>query len=128
MAVRTTDVLVRDVIPTQEGHDLKTYINIASRLVDRVNTKATEHGITVTSDELKDIETYVAAHFYAIKYPKYIEKKVGKSEGTRMGKTGKGLESTLWGQTAITLDPTGLLASSQEKNVGLFKWLGKTRE
>lgn len=102
-------------------------INNASAFVDRVATRASEQNITVTTDQLKSIETYITAHLYAFKDPQYASKREGRASATFQGKWGMGLEATYWGQFAKSLDPTGLLTTLDEgkKKVTMFH-AGKT--
>ena len=96
----------------------------ASALTNKVSS-ADSNG-TLDEEILFEIETYLAAHFYALRDPQYMEKKTGDASAVFQGRTGMKLDSTLWGQTAITLDLTGFLASV---NRGIHKasitWLGK---
>ena len=125
---RTSDVKVRAVIETEAEHDLEQFITHANALVDRVNTCATGKSITLTSTELEIIETYLAAHFYALRYLQFSEKKTGRASVVIQGKTGMGLEATLWGQQALSLDPSGCLAEITGGNMPTVHWAGTTIE
>lgn len=125
---RTTDADVRAVIPTDEDVSMAPFIANASVLTDRVETTATANGVTMTSAEYKFIETYLAAHLYALRYPQATQKKAGRSSVKYEGKYGVGLEATRWGQTAITLDISGTLATTTGADGGVKTvdavWLG----
>lgn len=122
---RTTEYEVRSVIETDEKISVAQFIKTAGVFTDRVSTKATDMGITVTAAELTAIETYLAAHFYALRDPQYQSKSTGKSQATFQGKTEMGLNLTWWGQQAIALDPTGTL-DADSFEAGLT-WLGTER-
>lgn len=66
MAIRTDSASVQAVLlDNYDGSsDLTTFIGSASRIVDRVVACATRKGVTLDSDEQKDVETYVAAYLY----------------------------------------------------------------
>lgn len=100
-------------------------IAAATVIVDRVYTRATAKGVTLSTDELLQIETYLAAHYYALRDPQYISKATDDASATFQGQTGMGLDSTFWGQMAKTLDVSGCL---QEQANGIKRpkmgWLG----
>ena len=122
MTVRTNEVEVRAVIDSDLSIDVSFYMNSASIVVDRIVRKATRLGITIPDDELKLIETYLSAHFYALKELQYSEKATGRARGVYQGQTGMGFNSTLWGQMAVELDPTGELDGGDTE--ATLSWLG----
>jgi len=126
MATRTTAAEVRAVLPQEVSSDasMTAFIAPATALVDYVASK--DSSSVLTSELLKQIETYLAAHFYALSDPQYQSKSVGKSSGVFQGQTGKRFDSTFWGQTAVAMDVTGCLdkLNSGAKQVGGV-WLGK---
>jgi hypothetical protein len=67
----------------------------------------------------------LAAHYYSLRDPAYLQKKTGDSSATFYGETGKGLDFTPYGQTAKDLDLTGFL-NSLGKSQPSIGWLGKT--
>lgn len=123
MALRTTETKLRAVITTYDNVDVYPYLNTASVVVDGIVDCATDLDITVSDELLAEIETYLAAHFYALRYPQYQDKKAGRARGKLMGETAMGYKSTLWGQMAIELDPTGCLEGAGNLLNGY--WLGK---
>lgn len=133
MAVRTTSALVRGVLGENYNNrsSLTPFINAANILTDRVATCATEKEMTLTSTELEIIETWLAAHFYAQMDQLYSAKRTGNSAagayGQFQGKTDMHLQSTLYGQTAMTLDYSGCLASfgATERKVAGGFWAGR---
>lgn len=128
---RTTESKVRAVIATDADIDLTEMINVANVLTTRMDSNATAKGYTLSADELEVIETYLAAHFYALRDLQPIKEREGRSSIDYMGKTGYGLEATLWGQQALALDVSGSLGSfSGSQNVGNnnsvgLVWLGE---
>lgn len=123
MANRTTDAEVRLVITTDATVDTAQFITTANALTDFVAAEDTS-GILNTA-LLKQIETYLAAHFYGVMDQQYRTKKTGDASATFQGKDGMRLESTDWGQQAIAIDVSGTLASINKGNNKLsLSWLG----
>ncbi len=124
MAIRTTSQAVRAAIETDSTIDVEPFIRTANALTNKVSSADSDS--TLDAEILFEIETYLAAHFYALRDPQYLEKKTGDASAVFQGRTGMKLDSTLWGQMAIAMDLTGFLASV---NVGRRKasltWLGK---
>jgi len=99
---------------------LTEFIGIANRLVTAV---CGDSGYSAAT--LKDIETYIAAHLYAVKDRPASQEKVGEASVTYMGQSGMFLDSTQYGQTAKLLDYKGCLTELGKKTPSL-KWLGTT--
>lgn len=105
---------------------LSTFIRTANILTDRVSTCATSRGITMTSEELQEIECYLAAHFYGHHDQMYQSRSTGKASGSFQGQTGMALDATKYGQTAKMLDHSGCLATLEKgKATARMDWLGK---
>lgn len=104
---RTNESLVKAVIDVDDSVWSGVFILLAEPLVDRL----AEAESSLTDKELTNIETYLAAHFYALRDPQYQSKRTGKASATFQGRTAKGLDLTWWGQTAKALDPTRSLNS-----------------
>jgi hypothetical protein len=105
---RTTSTLVGNILDT-DVTDFASFITPANLMV--TNVLATPAKITDTAT-LKEIETWIAAHFFTNSLERQAEKeKVGEAAVTYTGTYGKHLESTSYGQTAISLDNTGTLAN-----------------
>lgn len=115
---------VADIIDVDSSIDLLPFIKFANLLTTRVATCATNRNRTLSSAELAAIEAYLAAHFYAIRDRQLKSKRTERAAGTYDGKTDKGLDSTLWGQTAKDLDTSGCLESFGGRT-GRLVWLGK---
>jgi len=104
---------------------LAPVIRTASLLVDRLASKDS----TVSSATLKEIECYLAAHFYG-HHDQFVQNKSTEgASGSFMGQTAMFFSSSQYGQTAMMLDPTGLLAELEQqakggvRRVGSY-WLG----
>lgn len=128
MSQRTTTEAVGDVIDVREGISLVPFIATSTALVDWLVTK--DVNAELTDGLLLQIETWLAAHFYAHKDEQFQQQQTGRAAGTRQGQTAMVLMSTYWGQTACGLDVTGTLAQrSQDAATGLkrvagMQWLG----
>jgi len=79
---------------------------------------------------LKQIETFLAAHFYSHEDQRYQAKSTGRANAQFQGQTAMVLASTQYGQTAMLLDVTNQLAKrSKEAETGVrgvakMHWLG----
>jgi hypothetical protein len=58
---------------------------------------------------LTEIEKYLAAHFAVLAYPSIQREAMGPMSASYFGKLGLGFQNTRYGQSAIALDPTGVL-------------------
>lgn len=102
MAPRVNDTEVKRIIKT--SLDTTPFINTANVLVDQYL------GSSALSDVLiRQIELWWSAHLVAIRELQPSEEKIGKTETKYQGKTGMGLNATLYGQQVLMLDPTGIL-------------------
>lgn len=121
MAYRTTTALVREVLGDNygaavdscggcaTGPSLTPYIATASALVDQMVTCAAAKGITYSETKLELIERWLAGHCYLQMDPAYSQLKTSRSAGKFTGETGKGLESSRYGDMALSLDHSGCL-------------------
>ncbi len=124
MALRATDATVRAAIETQASVETGPYIRTANVLTDKLSAKDTAGELNDAL--LAEIETYLAAHFYALFDQQYSRKKTGDASGEFQGKTDMRLDSTQWGQMALTLDVTGYLRGASEgRHKVSLGWLGK---
>lgn len=62
--------------------DLTPRIRQANLVVNRLATRAAEKGVTLTSDELTEIETYVAAYLYTVADPLYTARSTAGASGS----------------------------------------------
>lgn len=104
---------------------LTPYIQTANVIVSRVNAYAVRKEITISSEELELIERWLAAHYYQQSDRGYSSRSTADASGAFQGQTGMRLESTMYGQTALTLDPSGCLADLGKRQPKAI-WLGKT--
>lgn len=124
MSTRTTSADVAAAVKTQPSVDIEPHIRTASRVVDHL---VANDSSGVLSDELQyEIETYLAAHFYALLDPQFRQESRGKASASFiLGKEGEGFKATPWGQQAIALDVSGQLgAMSSGKTKLKVTWLG----
>lgn len=129
MSVRTNPDLVKSVLLADYdsvGHpSLLPFITAANRLVTRVSTCATNKNMSLSTGLLTDIETWLAAHFYVMSDRAFSEEKSLSASGKYQGQTGKGLEASSYGQTAMILDYSGCLSAIDKNKIVSVKWLGK---
>jgi len=120
---RTTVAKVRLVIDTDTDipdATIDQHITTANVITNNLLDQDTAN--LLNSSTLTEIETYLAAHFYALRDLQYQQKKTGDASATFQGKTDMGFNATLWGQQAMALDITNNLNSSRAQLV----WLGTT--
>lgn len=127
MAYTTTTLVQSALLGDYDGTaDLSFFVTQASVMLTNMVTCATKKGITITEDNLQVIETYLAAHYYAIADRILTQKTTGRSAATFAGVFEKGLALTPYGQAAMDLDPSGCLSAMTKRNtIGGF-WLGKS--
>lgn len=127
MAHRTNTQAVCDVIETAlTGDQVKPFIQTANLLVDEHLGSVTP---AITAALLKEIETYLAAHFLTLWDPRVSKEQADDVSFTYEGKTGEGLSSSRYGQMAITLDPTGKLRGlDNPKRVAYRHRIGNERD
>jgi len=71
---------------------------------------------TLETDTLAHLEKLIAAHFLCIYRPRSQEKEMGPgAKEVARGRTNLYLEASLYGQQAVLMDPTGLLAIIAKK-------------
>ena len=125
---RTTAERVKGVLlhnyDTRNNPSLAPFIRIANLLTTRVVTAAASRDITISDEESVEIETWLAAHYYACSHRPRSEQKIGGSSAKYDGKTETGLKATLFGQMAMTLDPSGSIESLASGGTPTIEWLG----
>lgn len=98
------DVIETDVVDPQ----IRAFINTAHLMVEDLLT-----GEGLAENTLTEIERYLAAHLLTLRDPRPQQEKIGSEYSvTYQGKSGMGLQSTQYGQMALTLDTTGKLAEA----------------
>lgn len=108
---------VRAIIQADSTIDnLFPFITVAEGLVDYVDSRDTEN--LLTAHQLKQIEIYLAAHFYASRDQQYSSNKTGDASAKfQVGISGIGpMELNDWGRHAMMLDITGTLSRLNEQN------------
>lgn len=126
---RTGVLAVRQILG--EDYDgrrnLLPFIETASVLVTRIAACAEARDEALSAAELELIERWLACHFYGQSDKPLGSKSTKGASGSYHGQTAMYLESTLYGQTAVSLDASGCLADLAEgraASAGGF-WLGK---
>ncbi len=127
MAWRTTAEAVKAILlDNYDGSaNLNEVIDIANVLTTEVSTCASTRGVTMSAALLTKIEGFLAAHFYGHGDQFFQQKQTEKARATFQGETGKGLESTQYGQAAITMDISGCLAAFDKGSRATMAWGGK---
>lgn len=113
MAIRATEASIRAVMGDVDESitDFSPFINAANALVDELLAGDFSEG------RLTIIETWLAAHFVAIRDPQRDMEKAGTVQERYQYKVSLGLAQTRFGQMAKFLDTTGKLANQDKKTV-----------
>jgi hypothetical protein len=132
MAYRTDSgavvgILGDDYGPMADGTlpDVTPFIATANVVITRANTCATQKGYTITDEELELMERWMAAHFYAQSDKTLSSKSTEGASASFSGSTDKGFDSTLYGQTAMRIDPSNCLFTTDKTWMAGGFWLGK---
>ena len=105
LVTRTSLLLVcKEVDEDTPETETISFINSAHVLVCN-----TLDGYGISTTLIAEIERYLAAHFAALAYPSVQREQIGPMSNSFFGKLGTGLENTRYGQSAIAMDPTGIL-------------------
>jgi hypothetical protein len=124
---RTTAAEIKLIIDVDDANipDLTPFITVANELVTEL---CVDSGYTAT--RLNLIETWLAAHFYAIRDPRTTSEKAGSVSANYQSKVDLNLSLTHYGQQAMLLDTDGNLAALNasvvnggKRTVGVT-WLG----
>ena len=106
MSNRATEVEVLEILDTAlEAEDITPFLSAANASVS-----GRCGGVGSSADDLKLIETWLAAHLVCTKDPQIAEEKTGESRWKYDGKTALGLDSTRYGQQVKLLDYKSRLA------------------
>lgn len=132
---RTTPALVKGILlrdyDTKKAPDLQPFIDSAGLLVDRTEAYALSIDAPLLDPELEMLERWLAAHYYKQSDQAFASKGTDGATASFQGQTGKSLESTKYGQTAITLDYSGylgLVTTGAGPTLVGGVWLGRTTE
>jgi len=99
--------------------DISKFVDTASILVDFIADNDPDDLMTATNLEV--VERWLSAHFYAHSDQLYQSKNTGASSGNFQGQTAMCFQSTQYGQTAMTLDFTGVLARRNQEALTGYK-------
>lgn len=126
MAQRTTISAVQKILKGDwDGQDLQFAIDGATALMDDVVSKAAQYkSISYNSTLAERVEAYLAAWIYAMSDRPLVSKNTGKAGGSFAGQMTMGLESNSYGQTAMMLDTTRVLAAINKGAIVSTAWLG----
>ena len=123
---RTTPELVAGIIEVDlvSVPDLTPFIHAASLLVDILDVET-----DLSMERQTVVETWLAAHFYAIRDPRYLVERAGPVGETIESKVGLGLSVTRYGQQAMILDTSGILRDLElRKRTVSLSWVGTADE
>jgi hypothetical protein len=121
------NILGNDYTP---GLELTGYIQTADMLVDQVIAYGARKGITVTDgfegSQADIIERWLAAHYTMVMTQQYAWRKSEGASAAFQGKSNMYLESTIYGQQAVAMDPTGYLSTiaSEPRKRASLTWDG----
>lgn len=105
LVTRTSLLLVcKEIDEDTPETETISFINSAHVLVCN-----TLDGYGISTTLITEIERYLAAHFAVLAYPSVQREQIGPMNNSFFGKLGTGLENTRYGQSAIAMDPTGIL-------------------
>lgn len=121
----TTEEAVQEVVG-DTSTNMTAYIDTANNLMTRAFADCDN---SYTTEDFEIIERWLAGHFYCILNPKTTREIADGIEDHFEGDSnmGPGLNSTRYGQTALTLDTAGCLAKAEKKargNVAKVTWVG----
>ncbi len=100
---------VKDIIDTglTDGQ-IRAFINTSHNFVVDLLT-----GEGLTEATLTEIELYLSAHLLSLREQQAESESIGSEYTVKyQGKTDKGFEATMYGQTAMSLDTTGKLVEA----------------
>ena len=124
---RVTPAELRKILDTDDRRwpDLTPFITAANALVTAVCTAS-----GYPDSLLKEIEKWLAGHFYCTPEPLAVVAKIGESQDTYESKVDLYLANSRYGQQAMILDYKGNLAGvsnsmkRQDRRSAKTKWLG----
>jgi len=114
---------------SEQAPSLNPFIETASAMVDDVVSCMAAKGATAyPAKRLELIERWLAAHYFKVSDKGYSSRSTEGASGNFDGQTAMYLESSLYGQTALRLDPSGCLdaAGGKELKIAGGGWLGRS--
>ena len=116
MSARVTSEEVREVVSTELSDNV-----ILTNMIDTANAVVDTHLLAagVTEKILTKIELYLAAHFVALTEEGggITRSKMGDADESYANVYEAGFKSTRYGQMALSLDFTGLLAAGSQTSL-----------
>lgn len=110
---------VRAIVETDPNLSLAPFIAVADRLTTRVKACAAARGRALSRDQLRDVETWLAAYFYLHRDPQYTSKGTQSASGS--------FQALDYLETAKSIDVSGCLRALMAGNRAGAAWLGKPR-
>ncbi len=132
MAIRTDDDMVKAVLAPGGDYDLvlnpalTRFIKISNIIVNKVVTCASAKGVTISDEELLELETWLAAHYYKMSDQQLQSKSTNGASGSYRGSGTQGLATTTYGQSALDMETTGCLKQLTSGQRASATWLGVT--
>lgn len=109
---RNTPTELQEIFDTDlSSSSLQAHLDAASALVDDLNIS--------DSSRAKLVEKYLAAHIASTQDQRVASTSRETASVNYQGETGNGLSSTIYGQQAITLDPTGSLVQKTKPSASI---------
>ena len=125
MASNTTDAAIHAII------DVDTSITDLSPFMTAANSTVTAQCTDITAANAVEVETWLAAHYLTIRDTRASSESVKGVGQNYQYKVDLGLNSSMYGQTAMNLDRTGGLArwnkqviSGSAGQTATVTWLG----
>ena len=130
---RTNDALVKAALgPNYDSvvnPSLAVFISPATLIAERIKACAIRKGISppLSDLELREIETWLACHFYAHADPLYQSRSTAGASGNfQVGTPASDLETTNYGKAALNIDWSGCLKNLSRQQRAGGQWLGTT--
>jgi hypothetical protein len=116
MPIRTKADIVESILGNNyDGSaDLVPFIRVASNIVTWIDEVCDVDNL-MSASELKELEAWLAAHFYHAQDHMYSSKSTGGASGSFQGQTAMNFSATFYGQTALLMDTSGCLAKRQKE-------------
>lgn len=134
MAARTDEDKVKEVLmsdygPKSDGSlpPLDSFIRAANLVTTRVYECSVRNSLTLSDEELVEIETWLAAHYYVQSDQVFASRSEAGASMSFQGQLGMGLENSKYGQAALNLDYSGCLRKVLKGQRAMGAWLGKPK-
>lgn len=116
---RTTTSAVQQVLGQNYNgsSSLIPYIDSAYAVVSRLLIAASAQSISIGDTDAELVERWLAAHYYTVMDPLYIEKETGRARGK--------WKERCYLDVAKQMDPSGLLGGIVAAHKIRVTWLGK---